>query len=126
MRFRSISPRALLSLLVAVVFAIAAEPGAMAMPQPHKMAMPTMEMAAMTACGMQADAGCDHMKPQKSEQSPCKSMAVCMGLLSCFGIAAIAADHPFVADAPARLSLLRAYQPGFGLTVPPDNPPPIA
>jgi len=127
MRTKRFSLRAVLSALLAVVFVIAAEPGAMAMPPMVSQKMMVMDGKAMDCC--------DHDKPhsqknsdsQKDSGTPCKSMAACAGMLSCFGIAAIIDEH----SSQVRTSVLYGAI-GFpqavtqGLTLQPDNPPPIA
>jgi hypothetical protein len=107
--------------MVAVVFAIATEPGVMAMPQsaPHNM---VMNGTAMTCC--------DHQKPEKPSQNesgtPCKNMAVCGGMMSCFGMAALAVDHPLLRTSSKQTAVHFHPQTAQGLTLQPDNPPPIA
>lgn len=124
MRTRKFSLRAVLSAVVAVVFAIAVEPGAMAMPAPQQPAV-MMDGLAMP-CADHAMPGCDHMKLPKDKEAPSKSMAVCAGMMSCFGMAAVAAELPQlrtkVLDAPVPFH----PQTPLGLTLQPDNPPPIA
>ncbi|MDE1987655.1 MAG: hypothetical protein KGJ28_14045 [Alphaproteobacteria bacterium] len=107
--------RNLMCALVAAAFAVAAEPGAMAMPAAQPA---TMASAAMP--------GCDHMKQPATQNAPCKGMSFCLGMLACYGMAVVALDHPV----PVRLA---SYSPVphldrtvSGLTHPPENPPPIA
>lgn len=117
MRSRILSLRSLVSLFVAVVFAIAVTPGSMAMPAPQTMKMDCASMAAPS---------CDHMKSHKDQGKPCKSMAVCLGMLNCFGMAAV--DIAPVARLPVTFDVHVAisHQAVSGLTLTPDNPPPIA
>ncbi len=119
MRPRIFSLRALISAFVAVVFAIAAEPGVMAMPAPqpvkHSMTM---------VCADEAMPGCDHMKLPKDNGTPCKTMAVCAGMMSCFGMAAVATDLPLLRTASIGASVHVVPQTLLGLTLQPDNPPP--
>lgn len=117
MRSRIPSLRTLVSLFVAVVFAIAVTPGSMAMPAPsHTMKMDCATMAA----------SCDHMKSHKDQGKPCKSMAACFGMLSCFGMAAMdtaqSVRHPVTFD----VHVVIGHQTVSGRTLQPDNPPPIA
>lgn len=118
MRSRIPSLRTLVSLFVAVVFAIAVTPGSMAMPAPQQ----TMKMD----CASMAAPSCDHTKSHKDHGSPCKSMAACLGMLNCFGMAAVdvapAARLPMTSDVHVAIS----HQTLSGLTLTPDNPPPIA
>jgi hypothetical protein len=109
--------RSLISLLVAVVFAIAATPGSMAMPVPHAMKMDCASMSAPS---------CDHMKSHKDQGKPCKNMAVCLGMLSCFGMAAIATQHFTFSSVAMSERPLALRQIVHGLTIPPDDRPPIA
>jgi hypothetical protein len=109
--------RALISAVVALVFAVAVEPGVMAMPAPQAMTMD---------CSGKAAPACDHMKMQKEKGTPCKGMSVCAGMLSCFGMAAVAAEHVSLRTVAARAPAIHLYQTASGLTLQPDNPPPIA
>jgi len=127
MRMRKLSLRAVLSAVVAVVFAIAAEPGAMAMPAPHHPATMMMDSQRADSGAMSCTdmPGCDHMKLPKDKEAPCKSMAVCAGMMGCYGMAAVAVDWPQLRtkglDAPVHFH----PQTSLGLTLQPDNPPPI-
>lgn len=117
MRSKQSPFRTFISLFVAVVFAISVTPGAMAMPASHAMNMDCSSMAAPS---------CDHMKADKEQGKPCKNMALCFGMLGCYGMAALDIAHvaplPPTADAPVAI----AVQHVSGLTLQPDNPPPIA
>ncbi len=115
--------RALTSLLVAVVFTIAATPGSMAMPAPKTMDQ-SMSMAGMDCSGK---AGCDHMKAHQDQGKPCKNMAACLGMLNCFGMGAVdvgvaSSALPVITEAAVPI----LHQTVAGLTLRPDNPPPIA
>lgn len=114
MRSRIPSLRALISLFVALAFAIAVTPGSMAMPAPHT--MKHADCASMAAP--------DHAP--KEQGKPCKGMTVCLGMLSCFGMAAIVAQHFTLARLADDASPLRLHQIVSGLTIPPDDRPPIA
>jgi hypothetical protein len=116
MRMRNLSLRAFLSALLAVVFVIAAEPGVMAMPAPAK------HMMTMTCADMP---GCNHKLP-KDKDAPCKNMALCAGMMSCFGMSAVASEMPLLRTASAGASVHVVPQTLLGLTLQPDNPPPIA
>lgn len=70
--------------------------------------------------------GCDHMKLPKDHGTPCKNMAVCAGMMSCFGMAAIAVDHPVLRTTSKQTAVHFHPQTTLGLTLQPDNPPPIA
>ncbi len=115
MRTRKLSLRAFLSALLAVVFVLATEPGVMAMPAPAKHTM-TMNCADM--------AGCDHMKLPKDKDAPCKNMALCSGMMSCFGMTAVAVQMPALRTIVIGSSVHVVPQSLLGLTLQPDNPPP--
>jgi hypothetical protein len=117
MRSKSSFLRGLICALVAAAFAVAAEPGAMAMPTPQPMTMD---------CAHHGVPGCDHMKPQKEQGAPCKGMTMCLGMLSCFGMAAVATTNVVPANVTAQSHAPRLDESAHGLTYPPDNPPPIA
>jgi hypothetical protein len=104
---------------VALVFTIAAMPGAMAMP----VAPASHVMTGMNDCCGQMGAP---IKSGKEQNSPCKDMAVCFGMMSCYGIAALPIVSIAVVQAPQRNAPPVVSQPVSGLTVPPDDPPPIA
>jgi hypothetical protein len=109
--------RAVISALVAAVFVLAAEPGVMAMPA----AQPVQHHMTMSCADMP---GCDHMKLPKN--APCKNMALCAGMMSCFGMAAIVVDHPLLRTMSKQAAVHFHPQTTLGLTLQPDNPPPIA
>lgn len=109
--------RGLIGALVALVFAIAAEPGAMAMPAQRPMAMD---------CAHHAAPPCNHMKPLKEQGTPCKGMTMCLGMFSCFGMTAVAIKDIAPANGTVQILAPRLDESAHGLTYPPDNPPPIA
>ena len=116
--------RTWISLVLAVVFAIAAMPGSMAMPastpMSHGMTAAPADCSGHGQC-------CDNMKAHQAPAKPCKNMAMCMGLLSCYGMGAV--DSVVVAVAPmlrACVPVVVSHQSVTGLTHRPDNPPPIA
>jgi hypothetical protein len=118
MRFRAQYLRTLVSLVVAVAFAIAVTPGSMASVVPQSAKMESHAMA---------PSHCNHMKPQtpKEQGKPCKNLA-CLGMLGCFGMAAVATPtHVLSAPAPDEVSIA-SFALESGLTVPPDVPPPIS
>ncbi len=124
MRSKASPFRALISLFVAVVFAIAATPGSMAMPAP-KAASHAMSMAGMD-CSSKASTACDHMKAHQDQGKPCKNMAACLGMLNCFGMGAVDFTQLSPLPAMADAAMPIAHQTAAGLTLRPDNPPPIA
>lgn len=124
MRSAKLQLRAVVSAFVALVFAIAATPGSMAMPQAQS--SPAHSVMAMP-CGSAEMTGhpCDHMKPVKEQGTPCKSIGQCLGMLACYGMGAVAWTIP-VLPVPERDVLVAfAHQRGTGLVPQPDNPPPI-
>jgi hypothetical protein len=118
--------RTWISLVIALVFAIAAMPGAMAMPAPTSHASHSMAVASVKDCCAQGQSPCQHMKAHKDHGKPCKNMVICLGMLNCFGMGAIdvaaAAPPVLLQDMPVAIS----HQTVSGLTLTPDNPPPIA
>lgn len=111
------SRRALLSLFVALVFAIAAMPGSMAMPVPTK------------ETGQQGQARqkmhCHDMVPQqKAPQKACKG--ACLGMLTCYGMGVLPAWSVDLFIATESHAAIFAYNSVSGLTIPPDDRPPIA
>lgn len=117
MRLRKLSLRALTSVFVAMVFAIAAEPGAMAMPAPKPAAMASMAHAAPA---------CDHMNQQKDQRTPCKGMSFCLGMLACYGMAALTVDYAVPVQTAGYSPAPHLNQTAPSLNHPPENPPPIA
>ena len=103
--------------LVAAAFAVAAQPGAMAMPAPHPTAMANAD---------HATPACDQMHHQKEKGAPCKGIAFCFGMLSCFGMAALAPEYPVLLKATGYHPVHDLGIAAPGLTHPPENPPPIA
>jgi hypothetical protein len=109
--------RNLICALVAAAFAVAAQPGAMAMPTPHPTAM---------ANAAHATPACDQMHHQKEKGAPCKGMTLCLGMLSCFGMAALAPDYPVLLKAAGHRPAQDLDIAAPGLTHPPESRPPIA
>lgn len=125
-----------MAFLVAAVFLFAAEPGTMAMDMsaqsatPHSMAVPCHHGAAVSGqanrMGHAVMADCHHNTHSVPAPGPCKGMAVCLGLLGCYGLTALDAvttpPRAMAADA-VPVPFLAA---GHGITHTPHNPPPIA
>ena len=109
--------RGVICALVAAAFAVAAEPGAMAMPAAQPMTMSSPDLGTPT---------CDHMKPLKDHRAPCTGVAGCLGMLSCFGMAALAPEHPVLLKVVGHRPAHHLYVAAPGLTHPPENRPPIA
>ncbi len=112
----------IIALLIAAVFLVATQPGSMAMP-----ATSTHTAMQMTnCCGSQETAKCDHGQPMQKHGSPCKDMANCIGMLNCMTFTAIsqsqAAVEPHSLTAPRTW---HSFKFEAGITLPPDNPPPI-
>lgn len=112
--------RTLLSLFVAAVFVIAVTPGSMAMPAPKAMGH---AMAGMAHCPyMVPAAGQTHQDHGK----PAKTASVCLGMLSCYAMGALAPMPVAPAPVLERTEVAITHQSASGLTLQPDNPPPIA
>lgn len=109
--------RNLVCALVAAAFAVAAQPGAMAMPAPHPTAMANAD---------HATPACDQMHHQKEKGAPCKGMTLCLGMLSCFGMTAVAATEIALTNGTEQDPAPRLVESARGLTHPPDDRPPIA
>jgi uncharacterized protein involved in copper resistance len=124
MRSKASPFRTLISLFVAAVFTIAVMPGSMAMPAP-KAADHAMSMTGMDCSGKNS-ADCDHMKAHQDQGKPCRNMAACLGMLSCFGMGAIETAQVSYLPALADVAPAIVQQATSGLTLIPDNPPPIA
>jgi hypothetical protein len=117
MRSRTFSWRSLLAAFVAAAFAIAVVPGSMAMPAPQTMQADCQHHHTMPA---------GHIKQPRSHDTPCKGMAMCLGMFSCFGLSAVA-DHPAVVTKVQQYRpVAGADEASPGMSYPPDNPPPIA
>ncbi len=117
MRLRKLPLRALISAFVAMAFAIAAEPGAMAMPAPKPATMASMAHAT-PACG--------HMSQQKDQRTPCKGMSFCLGMLACYGMAVLAVDYAVPVQTAEYSPAPHLNQTAPSLSHTPENPPPIA
>lgn len=102
--------RVIIACITALLFALASQPGAMAMdaPQPHT-AMP-----------------CHHQMPSQPDHNPCKNIAGCLGMLACHGMVALDA----VILSPTLIMVTESVRPasseGAGISHRPHNPPPIA
>lgn len=112
--------RKALAVLLAVVFMFAVQPVASAMPAHHVAMVHTMD------CCDHGAVKSHHNMPQKGCDTPCKDMANCNGVQSCSTITAI--EQFGVAQVtPIRLAAKpwHAFSIGQGITLRPDNPPPI-
>ena len=116
MRSRKFTWRSLVAALVAAAFAIAAEPGSMAMPAPQTMQMDCQHHHAAPAA---------HAKLPKDHGSPIKGLAMCFGMFSCFGLSAVMALPSVAASVQQQHPVAGADESSPGLTHPPANPPPI-
>jgi hypothetical protein len=110
------SLRKFIACAIAVLFAIAAEPGSMAMNAP-------LNPHAVMAVGSMP---CHHSVPPKNGNSPCKGMVVCLGMLSCYGVTALNAPHVVVLHGGTAVAIVRPLPIAGGIFLGPDNPPPIA
>ncbi len=112
--------RRFLTVVLAVVFAFAA---------PLASAAPVHDAHSTHAmhCGPRAKIKCHHSMPQNGRDAPCKDMANCGGMLNSTSFAAITNDKsPVVGPALAGRQLWQTCDLGTGITLQPDNPPPIA
>lgn len=123
--------RTCLSLMIALVFLIAATPGSMAMPTvpvSHD-ASASPAMAAMDCCDHAAQSPSKQAPSNKADtdqNSPCKNTAGCLGLLGCAGLAAVPTGHVAMPVLATGAATSWRNQSANGLSVPPDDPPPIA
>jgi hypothetical protein len=111
--------RGLIGAFMALVFAVAVMPGSMAMPAPQSATHHSMDCMA----GMSMH--CDHAKPVKEQGSPCKNMQVCMGMLGCFGLAAVVLDNALPPVVASDVRVPDLQRTSAGLTLPPNDRPPI-
>jgi hypothetical protein len=112
--------RKALSVLLTVVFALALQPAVSAMPA-HQNAM----SHSMDCCdhGAMKD---HHGMPQKGCDTPCKDMANCNGVQSCSSITAVQlVSAAPIAPIGAAAKPWQEFSVGRGITLRPDNPPPI-
>ena len=121
MRAKASIARKFAAVLLATILALALEPAALVMPAPHSTAMQ------MPNCASHETMGCDHAMPKHERGAPCKDMTNCLGMLCCLAMAVVSAD------AASALPLASPRSPswfvrdiGPGITLQPDNPPPIA
>jgi hypothetical protein len=121
MRAKTSAVRKFAAVFMAAVLMLAVEPAALAMPAPHSAAMQTTHGASHGA------AGCDQSMPKHERGTPCKHMAICLGMLNYLAMAIAPADAASVSPLASTLSpswYVRDLGPG--ITHQPDNPPPIA
>jgi hypothetical protein len=109
--------RIAVSLFVALVFAIAAMPGSMAISAP------------MAQLSWQGEVGqpmsCHDMAPQpKVPQKACKG--VCLGMLTCYGMGVLPVWGAEILPPSECCSVIYAHNSVSGLSIPPDDRPPIA
>jgi hypothetical protein len=119
MRSKPLSWRSLISLFVAAAFVVAVTPGSMGV-------SPATGKSMMADCPFMITVPCDHMKAHQEQGTPCKNAGGCLGMLSCYGMAALGTDQvalisPMMSAVPAPV-----HEIWVGLTIPPDNRPPIA
>ena len=105
---------------MAAVFALAVQPAALAMPALRSAAIHA------TDCASHEATGCDHSMSKQDQGKPCKDVSNCLGMVGCAALAAV--SHAAVAALPLRLTGAQSWQlndAGPGITLQPDNPPPI-
>jgi len=127
MRTRISISRKIVALVAAAILLLATEPAALAMPAApmHHAMQPAMMQ--MMGCASHESTGCDQGMPQHDRGVPCKDMANCLGMLSCIALAAVPHNAATIAPhAPTATQSWRLYDIGPGITLQPDNPPPIA
>ena len=121
MRAKTSGVRKVAAVFLAAVLMLAMEPAALAMPAPHSAAMQTTHLAS------DGTAGCDQSMPKHERSTPCKHMAVCLGMLNYLAMAVAPADAASVSPlASTHLTSWYVRDLGPGITHQPDNPPPIA
>lgn len=115
--------RRIITLLNAVIFLVAVQPGAMAMQAApsHTIVMHGMD------CGSSENVKCDHSMPMQKQGTPCKDMGNCLGMLGCYATAVVPAiSQAFLPTAATSSPSWHLQEGGPSLTLQPDNPPPIA
>jgi len=127
MRIQVSITRKIVAMMTAAILLLATEPAALAMPATpmHHTMQPAMMQ--MMGCTSHESRGCDHVMPQHERGAPCKDMANCLGMLSCIALAAV--PHNAATIMPLALTATqswRLYDIEPGITLQPDNPPPIA
>ncbi len=115
------SMRKFAAVFLAAILMLAVEPAALAMPAPHSATMQAMNHDSHGAMG------CDQSMPTQERGTPCKHMTNCLGMLNCLAMAVAPADAVSVLPrASTRLPSWFVRDIGPGITLQPDNPPPIA
>jgi hypothetical protein len=121
MRAKASAVRKFAAVFMAAVLMLAVEPAALAMPAPHSATMQ------MTSGASHEAACCDHSMPKHDRGTPCKDMTNCLGMLCCLAMAVAPVDAASLSPLASTLSpswYVRDLGPG--ITLQPDNPPPIA
>ena len=127
MRTRVSITRKIVAMVTAAVLLLATEPAALAMPATPMHHTMQPEMMQMMGCASHESMACDHAMPQHERGAPCKDMANCLGMLSCIALAAVPPNAATIAPlALTATQSWRLYDIGPGITLQPDNPPPIA
>ncbi len=106
--------------VMAVFLAVAAEPAAIAVPA-HQ--APAVQMMHPMSHGMPC---CDPSIARHKHGTPCKDMGICLCALIGGAAAVIPANVPVTFPlASYRLASWHLHDAGPGITLKPDNPPPI-
>ncbi len=110
--------RKLVGALVALAFAVAVQPGVMAMP-------PGSQQASASSVDRMS---CNHTQHMKSTpHKPNTGETICPGKLSCTGVSVLSAnDCLFAFETIVEEPAPHANEAAPGLALQPDNPPPIA
>lgn len=118
MRSTAALARKALTVLVTVVFALAVLPLSNAAPAHHG------GMSQMVDCA--AHCASKDTAPQKTHGTPCKDMANCGRVQSCSTLTAIQQSSvAYIAPIKVAAMPWYAFNIEHGITIRPDNPPPI-
>ena len=121
MRMRSLIARTGAALAAAVFLVLAAGPAASAMTASHPTMIQTVD------CVFQELTPGDHSMSGHDGNMPCKNMANCPGMLNCSVAAVVPVDAvATLPPAPTGSPSWHLDGAGPGITLEPDNPPPIA
>lgn len=122
--------RHIAAILLGAIVGFAMSPTVMAMPSPHGPSRGSMSGFSMTAsCAHAAyeKTGRSYPTSHRNRHMPCRCMMNCSGMMGCSATALLpvgaATTNPIVL---AAVPLWRLRDPGPGIRLQPDNPPPIA
>lgn len=114
------------AVFVTVLMTLSLSSTVMAMPAPHQ-TMAQASTAASNDCAMAGKMARMQAKAQQHPGMPCNCMGNCPDMASC-SVAAVlpVLSRVVVPTAMARLPVWRRFDERPGITLQPDNPPPIA